>query len=60
MMININFLQGLVKPGTQIQKTEVIKRYRSSRNFDQAVLRMICMMEFFMISKNDKGELSFS
>jgi hypothetical protein len=56
----MNILQNLVKPGTQIQKTEVIKRYRSSRNFDQAVLRMICMMEFFMISKNDKGELSFS
>jgi len=59
MMLSLNMLQNLVKPGTQLEKKEVIKRYRSLANFDQSVLRMICMMDFFTIYKDDKGKLSF-
>jgi hypothetical protein len=49
-----------MQPGVRLERNEVIRRYRSLKNYNKEVLRMICMTDFFMISKNEKGELSFS
>lgn len=59
MLPYLHNLQSLMQPGVQLQRNEVIKRYRSMKNHNKEVLRMICSMQFFMIAKNEKGELSF-
>jgi hypothetical protein len=41
-----------------LERKEVIKRYRSLKNFNPKVLKLLCMTEFFMLCKNEKGELS--
>lgn len=60
MIQYIKALQSLLSPGVQLQRSEVIRRYRSLKNYNKEVLRMICMTDFFMISKNEKGEILFS
>ena len=59
MLPYLQSLQSLIQPGVQLQRNEVIRRYRSLKNYNKEVLRMICATQFFMISKNEKGELSF-
>ena len=53
-------LSSLLRPGVQLQRNEVIKRYRSLKNHSREVLQFICMTEFHMLSKTEKGELRFS
>lgn len=60
MLPYLQTLQHLVEPGVQLQKNELIKRYRSLKNHNKAFLRMICMTQFFMIRKNERGEVSFA
>ncbi len=60
MLQYIKALQTLLQPGVQLQKNEVIKRYRSLAGYSEQVLRQIAMTDFFMIAKNEKGEISFS
>lgn len=57
MLQYLQSLQSLMQPGVQLQRREVIKRYRSLKNYNKEVLRMICMTDFFMICKTEKGEL---
>jgi hypothetical protein len=59
MLQYLHSLQSLMQPGVRLERNEVIKRYRALKNYNKEVLRMICMTDFFMISKNEKGELSF-
>ncbi|MCE3282073.1 MAG: hypothetical protein K0Q66_810 [Chitinophagaceae bacterium] len=58
MLQYLHTLQVLMQPGITLQRNEVIRRYRSLKNFNKEVLKMICMTEFFSISKNEKGELT--
>jgi hypothetical protein len=57
MLQYLHTLRVLMQPGITLQRNEVIKRYRSLKNFNKEVLRMICMTEFSCISRNENGEM---
>jgi hypothetical protein len=58
MLQYLQSLQSLMQPGVALQRNEVIKRYRAMKGHSKEILRMICMTQFFMIAKNEKGEIS--
>jgi hypothetical protein len=58
MLQYLDRLKSLLPSGTSIERTEVIKRYRSSKQFDKRILHILQMTEFFMLSRNEKGEIS--
>ena len=58
MLQYLHSLHNLLQPGVQLQRSEVIRRYRAMKGHSKEVLRMLCMTQFFMIAKNEKGEIS--
>lgn len=57
MLYNLSAFCTLVDAGSKITKMEVIKRYRRLASFNYVVLQFLCMMQFSVMGKNDKGEV---
>jgi hypothetical protein len=47
-----------MQPGVILERKEVIRRYRSLKNFNRHVLNLLCMTDFLMLCRNEKGEIS--
>lgn len=57
MISLLSALNGIIEPGISLTKTEVIKRYRSIKNFNQKLLQLLQMTQFSTLSKSEKGEI---
>lgn len=57
MLQYLQTLRSIVRDDAMIERKEVIRRYRSLKNFNPDVLKLLCMTQFFMVSKNEKGEV---
>jgi hypothetical protein len=57
MLSFLSALNGIIEPGISLTKTEVIKRYRSIKNFNQKLLQLLQMTQFSMLTKSEKGEI---
>lgn len=58
MLQYLESLKSLLPLGAILERKEVIKRYRSSKQFDKRILNILQMTEFFMLCRNEKGEIS--
>lgn len=48
---------NIIKPGITLTKAEIIKHYRSLKNGNEKLVKMLCAIQFFKIGKTDKGVL---
>ncbi len=60
MLQYLQTLKTIMQKDVVLNKREVIKRYRSLTNFNQHVLQLLCMTDFFMLYKNSKGEIEMA
>lgn len=60
MLQYLQTLKTIMQKDVVLNKREVIKRYRSLTNFNQHVLQLLYMTDFFMLYKNSKGELEMA
>ncbi len=58
MIQQLQTLTAIMQKNIILERKEVIKRYRSLKNFNAEMLRLLCMTEFFMLYRNEKGEIS--
>jgi len=58
MFQQLQTLTAIMQKNIVLEKMEVIKRYRSLKNFNEQILKLLCMTEFFMLYRNEKGEIS--
>jgi hypothetical protein len=58
MIEYLESFKSIIQAGVILEKREVIRRYRSLKNFNQHVLNLLYMTEFFMLCRNEKGEMS--
>jgi hypothetical protein len=58
MLQYLESFKSIMQAGVILEKREVIRRYRSLKNFNQHVLNLLCMTDFFMLCRNEKGEMS--
>jgi hypothetical protein len=57
MLHLLSSLSRIIEPGISLDRNEVIKRYRALANCKKQILQLLCMTQFIMLVKNDKGEL---
>jgi hypothetical protein len=57
MLQYLQSLKAIMQKDVILDRREAIKRYRSLTNFNQQVLQLLCMTEFFMLYKNRKGDI---
>lgn len=57
MLSFLSALNGIIEPGISLTKTEVIKRYRSFKNFNQKFLQLLQMTQFSTLTKSENGEI---
>lgn len=57
MFIQLQILKHLVGPGVEINKTEVIRRYRLQPNCNRELLNLLCMTAFFKMYRNHNGDI---
>lgn len=60
MLQALQTLRSVVQKGVILDKKEVIRRYRSIRNFNTQVLNYLLMTEFLMVYRNEKGDIAIS
>jgi hypothetical protein len=60
MLYFISALSKLVEPGITLTRNEVIKRYRAMAGCKKGLLQILCMTQFTLLGKDEKGELYFS
>jgi len=60
MLQALQTLRSVVQKGVVLDKKEVIRRYRSLRNFNKQVLNYLLMTEFFMVYRNERGDIAIS
>lgn len=57
MLQYLENFKSILPAGVTLERKEVIKRYRSLKNFNRHILNLLCMTEFFMLCRNEKGEM---
>jgi hypothetical protein len=58
MLQYLESLKSIMQPGIILERKEVIRRYRSLKNFNRHVLNLLCMTDFLMLCRNEKGDIS--
>ncbi len=53
-------LTRIIEPGITLTRNEVIKRYRAMAGCKKVLLQILCMTQFTLLGKDEKGELYFS
>jgi len=57
MLYDLSAFRTLVDAGSNLTKMELIRRYREIKGFNYLLLQLLCMMQFSIMGKNEKGEL---
>jgi hypothetical protein len=57
MLQYLETFKSILPFGVTLERKEVIRRYRSLKNFNRHVLNLLCMTDFFMLCRNEKGEM---
>lgn len=57
MLFPIHTLNPIIEPGISLSKNEVLKRYRSLASYNALILRLLLMLPFSFLQKDESGNL---
>ena len=57
MLFPTYYLNSIIEPGIDLSKNEVVKRYRSLASANEVILRLLQMIPFAFLKKDDKGRI---
>jgi hypothetical protein len=60
MLTDLGAFRSLIEKDTYLSKMELIKRYRALSTVNYILLQLLCMLQFSVMGKDEKGELYLS